>query len=81
MALLMFQACRRDELHQVRCIVRSYEDGYWGHQWREGYDGIAAILLLYRRNISPFIHACEGRAARILRFQSRPEHTLCDVNM
>lgn len=45
MALLMFQACRRDELHRVRCIVRSAEDAHWGYQWRKGYDGTAGLSI------------------------------------
>lgn len=32
MALLMLQACRRDELHLASCIVRSYKDAHWGCQ-------------------------------------------------
>ncbi|CAK0834428.1 unnamed protein product [Prorocentrum cordatum] len=37
-ALLLFQACRRDETHRARCIVRSSTDAYWSGQWRNGYD-------------------------------------------
>merc|ERR1711920_1041574 len=33
LALLMRQACARDELLTVRCVLRPKDDGYWGWQW------------------------------------------------
>jgi len=40
LALLMRQACARNEFITVRCILRSKDDcGYWGWHWNSFYDG------------------------------------------
>lgn len=40
LALLMYQACCRNECLMVRCIVRPKDDcGYWGWHWNNFYDG------------------------------------------
>eukprot|EP00747_Dinoflagellata_sp_TGD_P092287 gnl/TRDRNA2_/TRDRNA2_165361_c0_seq1.p1 gnl/TRDRNA2_/TRDRNA2_165361_c0~~gnl/TRDRNA2_/TRDRNA2_165361_c0_seq1.p1 ORF type:complete len:919 (+),score=167.55 gnl/TRDRNA2_/TRDRNA2_165361_c0_seq1:50-2806(+) len=40
LALLMRQACSRNELFTVRCIIRPTDDAsYWGWQWSNFYDG------------------------------------------
>lgn len=40
LALLMRQACARNELLRVKCILRPKDDqSYWGWQWSNFYDG------------------------------------------
>ncbi len=50
-ALMAFQATRRDVLIQVRCIVRDCNDSYYGRRWRDAYSGAAGLSISPRDGI------------------------------
>lgn len=55
-ALLMLQACRRDQAVHARCLVRSVQQRHWGAQFSKAYDGGTGL------SIQP--HEGRGPAAR-----------------
>jgi len=54
LAFIMRQACNRNELMRVRCVIRSKEDlGYWSWHWNCFYDGTDGRTMSPKAQTSP----------------------------
>lgn len=59
LALVMWQACARNELHTVRCVIRPKDDqSYWSWQWSNHFDGSDGFMV---QPVTPTMASSVGR--------------------